>query len=148
MPTIDDFIKFEFKIAKIVDAQDHPNADKLLVLKIDVGETEPVEAPHAEPVQNPARTDENDANNDPVEAPHAAPVHDPAPKLKQIVAGIKKSYSKEELVGKYIVVVNNLEPAVLRGVESNGMLLAATGADGMPIIVSPERPVEPGARVK
>lgn len=128
MPTIDDFIKFEFKIAKIVDAQDHPNADKLLVLKIDVGETGPLP--------------EN------IDAVDAAPVHDPAPKLKQIVAGIKKSYSKEELVGKYIVVVNNLEPAVLRGVESNGMLLAATGADGMPIIVSPERPVEPGARVK
>ncbi len=128
MPTIDDFIKFEFKIAKIVDAQDHPNADKLLVLKIDVGETGPLP--------------EN------IDAVDAVPVHDPAPKLKQIVAGIKKSYSKEELVGKYIVVVNNLEPAVLRGVESNGMLLAATGADGMPILISPEKPMEPGARVK
>ncbi len=131
MPTIDDFIKFEFKIAKIVDAQDHPNADKLLVLKIDVGETEPVEAPPCLPAGR-----------------HAAPVHDPATKYKQIAAGITKSYSKEKLVGKYIVVVNNLEPAVLRGVESNGMLLAATGADGMPILISPEKPMEPGARVK
>ena len=117
-------MKFEFKVAKIVDAQDHPNADKLLVLKIDVGESEPVEAPLA------------------------APVHDPIPKLKQIVAGIKKSYAKEDLVGKYIVVINNLEPALLRGVESNGMLLAATGSDGMPVLISPEKPVEPGAKVK
>lgn len=124
MPTIEDFMKFEFKVAKIVDAQDHPNADKLLVLKIDVGESEPVEAPLA------------------------APVHDPIPKLKQIVAGIKKSYAKEDLVGKYIVVINNLEPALLRGVESNGMLLAATGSDGMPVLISPEKPVEPGAKVK
>ncbi|MFA5104009.1 MAG: methionine--tRNA ligase subunit beta [Candidatus Margulisiibacteriota bacterium] len=137
MPSIEDFMKFEFKIAKIIDAQDHPNADKLLVLKIDVGEMGIVGGG-----SRPARTEE---------APHAAPVQDPispSPKYKQIVAGIKKSYSKEDLIGKYIVVVNNLEPAVLRGVESNGMLLAATGADGMPILISPERPVEPGSKVK
>ena len=42
---------------------------------------------------------------------------------KQIVAGIKQNYTKEELIGKQIIVVNNLEPAKLRGVESNGMLL-------------------------
>jgi len=131
MPTIDDFIKFEFKIAKIVDAQDHPNADKLLVLKIDVGETEETAA---QPANEESVT--TDA------------VVETRPKLKQIVAGIKKAYSKEDLVGKHIVVVNNLEPAVLRGVESNGMLLAATGSDGMPILISPEKPVEPGARVK
>lgn len=130
MPTIDDFIKFEFKIARIVEAQDHPNADRLLVLKVDVGETEP--------------QPENIVPEGTPEPVNAVPV----PKLKQLVAGIKKSYSKEDLVGKYIVVVNNLEPAVLRGVESQGMLLAATGADGMPILISPEKPVEPGAKVK
>lgn len=135
MPTIEDFLKFEFKIAKIVEAQDHPNADKLLVLKIDVGEIE--EGADLKPV----RTEEN------------IPVEEivpsiPVPKYKQIVAGIKRSYTKEELVGKHIVVVNNLEPAVLRGVESNGMLLAATGADGMPVLITPEKPVEPGAKVK
>ena len=138
MPTIDDFIKFEFKIAKIVDAQDHPNADRLLVLKVDVGETELVRAEYIQPQpENIVPGENNIADNTA-----------PTPKYKQIVAGIKKSYSKEELVGKYIVVINNLEPAVLRGVESQGMLLAATGADGMPIIISPEKPVEPGARVK
>ncbi len=131
MPTIEDFLKFEFKVAKIVDAQDHPNADKLLVLKIDVGETEETAA--------------QPANDEPVTADA---VVEARPKLKQIVAGIKKSYAKEDLVGKYIVVINNLEPAVLRGVESNGMLLAATGSDGMPVLISPEKPVEPGAKVK
>jgi tRNA-binding EMAP/Myf-like protein len=137
MPTIEDFSKFEFKIAKIVDAQDHPNADKLLVLKIDVGEIDEGAG------FKPART-ENDVPDDNIDPVNAVPT----PKYKQIVAGIKRSYSKEDLIGKFIVVVNNLEPAVLRGVESNGMLLAATGTDGMPIIISPEKPVEPGAKVK
>jgi len=135
MPTIDDFMKFEFKVAKIVDAQDHPNADKLLVLKIDVGEIEVVDGG-----SRPASTEEV-----PIESMES---HVPCPKYKQIVAGIKKAYSKEELIGKHIVVINNLEPATLRGVESNGMLLAATGSDGMPILISPEKPVEPGAKVK
>ncbi len=138
MPTIEDFLKFEFKVAKIVDAQDHPNADKLLVLKIDVGE-----------IETPIKTENPLSTENLLGAEYIQPrPENNIPKYKQIVAGIKKSYSKEELVGKYIVVVNNLEPAVLRGVESNGMLLAATGSDGMPILISPEKPVEPGSKVK
>lgn len=135
MPTIDDFMKFEFKVAKIVEVEDHPNADRLYVIKIDTGMT-------AE--QNIAP--ENKDANDPVEAPHATP-QQPEPILKQVVAGIKKSYKKEDLIGKYVVVVDNLEPAVLRGVESQGMLLAASDDEGISI-VSPERPVKPGSRVK
>ena len=107
MPTIDDFRKFEFKIAKIVEVADHPNADKLYVIKIDTGGAE-----------------------------------------KQIVAGIKLAYTKEELVGKSVVLIDNLDPATLRGVESQGMLLAATGLDGVPILIVPEKQVEPGAKVK
>lgn len=67
---------------------------------------------------------------------------------RQIVAGIGKAYTPEELVNRKIVVVANLQPAKLMGVESQGMLLAATGADGVPIIISPEKDVEPGARIK
>jgi methionyl-tRNA synthetase len=67
---------------------------------------------------------------------------------RQVVAGIGKAYSPEELVGRKIVVVTNLQPAKLMGVESNGMLLAATGRDGMPVILMPEKDVEEGARIK
>ncbi len=78
------FSKLDLKIAKIISVEDHPDADKLVVIKINLGEEE-----------------------------------------RQIVAGIKKHYSKEELEGRNLVVVTNLKPVVLRGKESNGMLLAA-----------------------
>jgi len=66
---------------------------------------------------------------------------------KQIVAGIKRSYAKEELIGRYIVLVDNLAPAVLRGIESQGMLLAASDGDTIAIL-SPDKPVRPGSTVK
>ena len=64
------------------------------------------------------------------------------------MAGIGKAYAPEDLVGRRIVVVANLQPAKLMGVESNGMLLAATGSDGIPVILMPEKDVEPGSRIK
>ena len=67
---------------------------------------------------------------------------------RQIVAGIGKTYAPEDLIGKKIVVVTNLQPAKLMGVESNGMLLAATGSDGVPVILVPEKDVEEGAKIK
>jgi len=106
MATIDDFKKLEFRIAEIKDAVEHPQADRLYVLKVDVGGSE-----------------------------------------KQIVAGIRAGYGKEDLVGKQVVLVNNLEPAVLRGVESQGMLLAASDEQGV-CLVSPLRRVTPGSVVK
>jgi methionyl-tRNA synthetase len=66
---------------------------------------------------------------------------------RQIVAGIALQYTPEELVGKHIIVVVNLKPAKLRGVESQGMLLAADRG-GVPIIATFEEPVEPGTRVR
>ncbi|NLE64309.1 MAG: methionine--tRNA ligase subunit beta [Elusimicrobia bacterium] len=67
--------------------------------------------------------------------------------VRQIVAGIKRSYAPEQLVGKKIALIANLEPAVIRGVESNGMLLAASDENG-PAILTPERDVPPGSPVK
>jgi len=68
---------------------------------------------------------------------------------RQIVAGIAKAYRPEELVDTDIVVVANLKPAKLMGLESQGMLLAATDPDGRPILVRPHQPgAAPGARVK
>ena len=66
---------------------------------------------------------------------------------RQLVAGIKKSYTPEELVGKHIIVVANLAPAKLRGVESQGMLLAASTEDG-PVLATFDKDVAPGAKVK
>jgi methionyl-tRNA synthetase len=66
---------------------------------------------------------------------------------KQIVAGIRGHYTPDELVGRQIVVVNNLEEAVLRGEESQGMLLAASDGDAV-VLLRPDRDCEPGSAVK
>lgn len=68
---------------------------------------------------------------------------------RQIVSGIAPYYTPEQLVGKQIVIVANLKPAKLMGVESNGMLLAAsTEGDGTLALLTPERPIASGARVR
>lgn len=72
---------------------------------------------------------------------------DAGEKEKQIIAGIKQYYKPEELLGKQIVVIDNLEPAVIRGIESQAMLLAASDEQGI-CIISPTRPVKLGAIVK
>jgi methionine--tRNA ligase beta chain len=107
MISYEDFKKLELRIARIKEARDHPNADRLYVLVIELEE---------------GRT-------------------------KQIVAGIRQSYTKEELIGREIVVVDNLEPAMLRGEESQGMLLAASDENGIAILM-PQREVKLGSVVK
>jgi methionyl-tRNA synthetase len=67
---------------------------------------------------------------------------------RQIVAGIGKAYRPEDLEGKTIVVVTNLKPAKLMGIESQGMLLAATGSDGEPSVLMPDKEVPPGSKIK
>lgn len=66
---------------------------------------------------------------------------------RQIVAGIGKAYGPEELIGKEIIIVANLAPRALMGVESHGMLLAAGGAEN-PVLLTPEKEIESGAKVK
>ncbi len=106
MASIEDFRKLELKVAEIKEVNEHPNADKLYVITLDLGD-----------------------------------------KTKQVVAGIKGSYQKENLLGKQVVLVDNLDSAVLRGVESQGMLLAASDETGITII-SPERKMKLGSIVK
>ena len=67
------------------------------------------------------------------------------PVIRQIVAGIGKEYGPESLVGKEIVIVANLEPRKLMGLESNGMLLAAHADDGSPVLLMPGKDVAPGS---
>ena len=105
--TYEDFAKVELKIAKVLEARPHPNADRLMLLQVDAG---------GEP--------------------------------KQIVAGIRQHYTPEQLVGKLIVIVDNLAPAMLRGESSQGMLLAAS-SDAKVILLTPDDPAcVPGAKVK
>ena len=68
-------------------------------------------------------------------------------KPRQIVAGIGKAYSPEELLGRNIIVLRNLEPRMLMGLESNGMLLAARDAEGVPVLLQTGREVPPGMKI-
>ena len=72
---------------------------------------------------------------------------DTGSEVRTIVSGIAKFYTPEEMVGKQVVVVANLKPAKLRGIESQGMLLCAVTAEGDVVIVSPEKPVPAGSEV-
>lgn len=65
---------------------------------------------------------------------------------RQLVAGIAEQYDPEDLVGKQIVVIANLQPKKIRGYWSQGMLLAAD-VDGEPVLLVPDRPVPPGSKV-
>jgi len=66
---------------------------------------------------------------------------------RQIVAGISESYSVVDLINKNIVVLMNLEPKILKGVKSDGMLLAAD-VDGIPVLLTTEKDVPPGTRIR
>ncbi len=103
----DDFAKLELRVGTIRAAEDHPNADKLIVLQVDLGDEQ-----------------------------------------RQILAGLRGHYEAADMVGKHIVIVANLAQRMMRGLESQGMLLAAADQGGSSfVLVSPERPVEPGAGV-
>jgi len=66
---------------------------------------------------------------------------------RQLVAGIRPSYTPDELVGKNVVIVSNLEPATIRGEESQGMILAASDENGMSVLM-PDKEVALGSRVR
>lgn len=66
---------------------------------------------------------------------------------RQILSGIAKAYAPEDLVGKSVVIIANLEPRMMMGMESQGMLLAAHGADEAPVLLLPHGDVPPGAKI-
>ncbi len=65
---------------------------------------------------------------------------------KELVAGIKQFYTREQLLGKSVIIVHNLTPSVIRGVESRGMLLAVKHAGGLSVIF-PDQDLPPGSPV-
>ena len=105
--TIDDFMRVELKVAKVLEAEAVPKSKKLVKLRIDVGTEQ-----------------------------------------RTIVAGIAEAYQPEQLVGRTIVIVANLKPAKLMGIESNGMVLAASPEGGQPTLLAVDESIAPGTRVR
>jgi methionyl-tRNA synthetase len=104
---IDDFMKVDLRVAKVLEAEKVPNSRKLVKMRVDVGTEQ-----------------------------------------RTLVAGIAEAYEAEQLVGRTIVVVFNLKPAKLMGIESNGMVLAASPEGGKPALVTFSQDVAPGTRVR
>jgi methionyl-tRNA synthetase len=106
MISIDQFRSIELRVGTVRAAEVHPKADRLLVLRVDVGGEE-----------------------------------------RQLVAGIRAHYDPAVLVGRQVVVVANLEPAELRGVQSQGMVLAASDGHRV-VLLAPDQAVAAGAVVR
>ena len=66
---------------------------------------------------------------------------------RQILSGIAKSHAPEDLVGREVVIIANLEPRMMMGMESQGMILAAHGENGEPVVLAVEKEVPPGAKI-
>ena len=106
MIPFNDFKKLDIRVGRILDVNNHPKADKLLVLKIDIG--------------NEVRT---------------------------IIAGIKNYYERDELMDKKVIVITNLEQKELRGIKSEGMILAAVKDDKV-ILLTPDQDIKEGAVIQ
>lgn len=104
--TIDDFVKVDLRVGKVLSCEAHPKADKIWVLKVDIGSEQ-----------------------------------------RQILAGLREHVKPEELVGKNIIVIANLAPRTIRGLESQGMVLAAEH-DGVVAPLMPAKDIAAGAGVK
>jgi len=89
--------RFDLRVGQVVDVEDHPNADKLYVLRVDLGD-----------------------------------------EVRSVVAGMKPNYGKEEMRGRRVAFLANLEPAKLRGVTSNGMVLAAEEGGDVGLLIAPD----------
>src|ERR1700733_6234614 len=105
---IDDFVRIDLRVGQVVSAERVKGADKLLHMKVDIGEEQP----------------------------------------RTIVAGIAESYPPEEMLGRKVVIVANLQPRKLRGIESNGMIVAAALEGGKPVLAGFLEDVPVGARLK
>jgi methionyl-tRNA synthetase len=106
--SIDDFVKVDLRVGQVVSAERVKGADKLLHMKVDIGEEEP----------------------------------------RTIVAGIAESYPPEGMIGRKVVIVANLLPRKLRGIESNGMIVAASLEGGKPVLAGFLEDVPVGAKLK
>jgi methionyl-tRNA synthetase len=104
--SIEDFAKIDLRVAKVLEAEKVEGADKLLKLKLEMGE-----------------------------------------EIRQVVSGIAKHYSSDELVGKFVILVANLKPVKLKGIESQGMILAASNEKEL-VLAALDKAIESGAKVR
>ena len=105
---IDDFAKVDMRVGQVLSAEPVKGADKLLHMKVDIGEPQP----------------------------------------RTIVAGIAEAYTPTELIGRKVVIVANLQPRKLRGIESNGMIVAGSIEGGKPVLAGFLEDVPIGARLR
>jgi methionyl-tRNA synthetase len=105
--SIEDFMKVDLRVARVLAAERVPKSKKLIKLQVDVGTEQ-----------------------------------------RTLVAGIADAYEPEALVGRTVAIVFNLQPATLMGVQSNGMILAASPDGGKPRLVGFDEPLPPGTRVR
>ncbi len=105
---IDDFVKVDLRVGLVLSAERVKGADKLMHLKVDIGEPQP----------------------------------------RTIVAGIAEAYAPEALVNRKVVIVANLQPRKLKGIESNGMIVAASVEGGKPVLAGFHEDIPVGARLK
>ena len=105
--SFDEFSKIDLRVGRVVEVSNHPNADRLLVLTVDLGN-----------------------------------------ERRQLCAGLRGHYTAEQLVGRNLIIVANLAPRKMRGLESQGMLLAASSSDHAKVIVlTTESDIEAGSAV-
>lgn len=123
--TYDEFKKIEARIGTVVSAEAVLDSDKLIRCEIDFGMRTIIET--------------NEAGE--------TTTHE-VPDVRQILSGIREWYTPEMLIGKQLLYVVNLAPRTIRGLESNGMLMAVDGPDGAPVFLIPEKEVEKGAKVR
>jgi methionyl-tRNA synthetase len=105
---IDDFAKVDMRVGLVLSAERVKNSDKLMLMKVDIGEPEP----------------------------------------RTIVAGIAEAYTPADLVNRKVVIVVNLQPRKLKGIESNGMIVAASADDGKPVLAGFHEDIPVGARLR
>ena len=107
--SFDQWKKLDLRVGEILEVEDHPQADRLYVLKVDVGGEE-----------------------------------------RTLVAGLREHYEKDELLGKKVIVFTNLKPVDLRGVTSQGMVLAAVeeGDEETVVLLTPEEDIASGAKIR
>src|SRR3989344_310742 len=102
-----DWQKLDLRVGEILEVNNHPNADKLYIIKIDVGD-----------------------------------------KKINLVAGLKNYYDKKELVGKKVIIFTNLEQKILRGIKSEGMVLAADDENGKVVLLTIDRNIKNGSKIR
>jgi len=106
MISFNDFQKLDIRIGTILEAEPVPDTDKLLKLKVDLGDEQ-----------------------------------------RELIAGIADTYSSKDIKGKQIPILINLEPKTIKGIESNGMILAVE-IDGKAVLLEPDKKVNNGSKIR